>query len=508
MTQDEGTTERGVARAALTLAAITLLAVMSTSTMFLTPSIVLLGPIAGLAAALGVRRRLDAAVVGAGGVVAGTLVASVARLAHAASWGPTMLLNALVAVAVALAARWLLDRSPRTAALVASAAVALVIASGWWSAATFATTQLRPGLTRVGYLARRAVLDSTSSDEDIYLAYVQRMARGEPYYPAAVSVLSASNVAHPLGRIDLQDPLSYRLPTLYWLLSRLPAGGWSVIVAMLSVGSGAAVAGYVLARRFVTVPLALVSAAGLTGLFATYSTVPGVMHAEIWAGAFSLVAVTLFVLARREPARAAAYMVAAAAAALCAASIRELAAPVVVLGLALTVLDRDTRCGRMWVPWAVALVLTAAGYSAHWAEASAAIRAASLSAMASQPGPGWWRPDGLGLYGGIDFFRGIMAWPLAAGWVAAAAGLAGAVFGPRGRLERLMSATLVGGGMLAVLFLRPNGSTSTGAPVGYWSEIYVPTMVACIPLALAWLPGARRSEARTLDEPEAPGPDG
>lgn len=494
MTQDEGTARHRVSQGLPTLAAIVLIALMSTGTMFLTTSILLLGPIAGLTAALGVRRLLDAGLAAAAGVIAATLVVSAARWAPVSAWGPPMLRDALIAAVVALAVRWLLDRSPRSAGLVAAAALTLIVATGWWSATALATSELRPGLSRVQYLANQPLMSDKSSDEDIYLSYIRRMATGESYYHAAVAALSASNAEHPLGPIQLENPLSYRLPTLYWLLSRLPTDGWSLVVALLCVGSVAALSGYVLARQYVPAPLALASSAGLTGLYATYSTVPGLLHAEIWAGAFALMAVTLFVLARRNPGHAVGYMVAAAAAALFAALIRELAAPVVVLGLALTLLDSDARRQRLWVPWAVALGVTAAGYAAHWAAATAAFRAATLPKLASQPDRGWWRPDGLGLYGGVDFFRGIMAWPLAAGWVAAAFGAAGAVFGPRDRLERLMTTALVGGGMIVVAFLRPNGSTSTGAPVGYWSEIYIPTMVACIPLALAWLPGARNAE--------------
>jgi hypothetical protein len=506
MTQDEGTAPHRPAGELPTVAAITLIAVMSTGTMFLTPSLALFGPIAGVAAALGVRGPLRAGATAAGGVVMGTLVASVARVASFASWGPVMLRDALVAALVAIAVRWVLERSPRLASWAAAFGLVLVIASGWWAASVQATLPLHPGVTRVGYLASSPTMRTGSSDEDIYLAYIHRMARGEAYYPAAVAVLSASNIAHPLGPIRIDTPLSYRLPTLYWLLSRLPADGWSLVWAMLSAGSMAAVAAYVLARQYVVAPLALASAAGLTGLYATYATVPGLLHAEIWAGALALVAVALFVLARRRPPHAMALMVAVAVAALAAAAVRELAAPVVALGLALTALHRDTRRQRLWVPWAVALGVTSAGYVAHWAAATAAFRAAALRGPAASDEPGWWHPDGRGLYGGVDFFRSIMAWPLAAGWVAAASGLVGAIVGPRERLQRLMTATLVGGGMLVVLFLRPTGSTSTGAPVGYWSEIYVPTMVACIPLALAWLPGARRLEGRAPVESDASGP--
>jgi hypothetical protein len=483
-----------IARWLLTVLAIMLIAVMSTSGMFLTASLALLGPIAGLAAALGVRGRFDASLAAGVGLIAGTGVASVARFSSFGTWGPRMFVNAVVAAVVALAIGWTLDRAPGLARWAAAAAVALIVASGWWAASSLATLPLRPGLSRVQYFAKARALDPQSSDEDIYLAYVRHMAAGDPYYPAAVRVLADANTVHPLGPIRIDSPLSYRPPTLYWLLSRLPADGWSMIGAMLIAGSAAAVAGYVLARQYLVAPLALASAAGLTSLFATYSTVPGLLHAEIWAGALSLVAVTSFVLGRRRPGRAMTWMAAAASAALLAALVRELAAPVVVLGLALTLADADARRRWLWVPWAAALFAVSAGYAAHWTAAAAAFRASGLPVPTAKTDAGWWRPDGLGLYGGIDFFTRAMAWPAAVGWIAAALGLIGAVLGPRERLQRLMPAVLVGGGMAIVILLRPNGITSTGAPVGYWSEIYMPTMVACIPLALAWLPGARNAE--------------
>jgi hypothetical protein len=485
------------AQGLVTVAGIVLIAVLSTGTMFLTGSSVLLGPIAGLAAGLGMRRLLDAGIASGLGAIAGTAGAwavSLARWPSPVVWAVPMLRDALIAAVLALAVRWMLDRSPRFAALMAAAAVTLVIVSGWMSSTSLETLQLKPGMTRVQYFAIQPKIDYNAADEDLYLSYVMDVAKGQRYYPSAVAVLSASNVAHPLGPVQLSNPLSYRLPTLYWTLGQLPVDGVSLIMAMMLMGSAAAVAGYVLARQFVTVPLALASCAGLTAMYAMYSTVPGMLHSEIWAGSFSLIAVTLFVLARRKPAHAMAYMAAAAAAAMLAALIRELAVAVVLLGLALTLMDREARRQRLWVPWAVAIGGTVAGFAAHWAAATAAFRAVTLPKSRPVQVIGWFRPDGLGLYAGIDFFRRIMVWPLAAGCVAGALGLAGAVFGPKERLQRLAMATLVGGGMLVVCFFRPNGITSLGVPVGYWSEIYIPTMVACIPLALAWMPGARRVE--------------
>jgi hypothetical protein len=164
------------------------------------------------------------------------------------------------------------------------------------------------------------------------------------------------------------------------------------------------------------------------------------------------------------------------------------------LGLALTVLDRDARRARLWIPWAAALGVTLAGYAAHWVAATAAFRATTVPKNAPDKFESWWHPDGSGLLGSVDYLGRTMGWPPAPGWVATALGLAGAIVGPRERLQRLLSVILIGGGIIVVSLFRPAGITTTGAPVGYWSEIYTPTLVACIPLALAWLPGARNAQ--------------
>lgn len=495
----EGSASERVARTRTTIAGIVLITALGTVATFLTGSSILLGPVVGLAAALGVRRMSDAGITAALGVLLGTGAAwaiSSAPWPPLAVWGPSVLRDAIVAMVVALAGRWMLARSPSFSALLAAATVALIILTGWMTSMSLATLQLKPGMTRVRYLATPPTIGRRASDEDLFLASIMRVANGEAYYPAAVSVLAAANAADPLRPGLLSSPLSYRLPTLYWTLAQLPQDGMSLIVAMMLVGSATAAAGYVLARQFVTIPLALASCAGLAALYATYSTVPAMLHAEIWAGAFSLISMAFFVVARRRRERAIAFMVLAATTAVLAALIRELAAPVVALGLTLTLMDRETRRELLWIPWAVAAVVTVGGYALHWMTITAALGAATLPAYRARSME-WFSPDGLGLYAGIDFFRRVMIWPLSVGWVAAALGLAGALLGPKERLQRLALGAFVGGAMLAMCFLHPIGSTSQGVPPGYWSEIYVPTMVACIPLALAWLPGARRDE----DEP-------
>jgi len=448
------------------------------------------GMVAGLVAGIGCSRWWRAPIVAALGVPGGFLITSlVARpVWHAGLfWLPDALETAGVAAMVGGVACVAIRQSPRLRPLLTGVAVLAIVFSMWTSGLALAAQRSADGVIPLEKLGTVPTISANSTDEDIFLTYVSRMRAGEAYYPMAVDVFQAMHASAPDRPSIAGSPLSYRLPTLYWLFSRLPDSSGLLVDVMLLMCSVGVVSAFVLARQWVEPVPAVVGTSLVASVFAGY-TGPMLVYAEPWAGILALVVATLIALARDNNRRAFALHVGAAACALFAASIRELGIAFILLGLAAALADRRDSRSRLWVPWAVALVAFAAILGAHW---SAASHAFAGIAAATTGGARWLHADGSGLVSAVSL-AATHAWlASSAVWALVVLGMVGSLVGPKDRASRVVLAGVALCGPLVLLLVRPPGWSSYGAP-GYWGDLVIPATLACVPLALARVRGIRR----------------
>ncbi|HEY3316887.1 MAG TPA: hypothetical protein VGK50_00475 [Coriobacteriia bacterium] len=446
-------------------------------------------PPAAVVAALVSDRRAEASVVAGAGILAG-LVASADFSATAAG---ALAVAAGIAALLAWAARWFLDESPRSVKLMPAAALAFVVATLWLVITGTATLPAKDGSTFVGLLASPPPITKDVADEALFLIIVQRMKNGEDYYKASVRTLDEANKAFK-GRDDLRTPTSFRPPAYYWLLSRLPFNGVSILYSMLVLGSVAAVAAYLLARCFTGPPLALVASAGVAAWYAYISTTGSVLDTEPVAGVLGLV--TLALLARWwfDP-ETVTLGYAAAVTAFLAVFVRELAVPFLLFGLALALLP-ELRRTKVWFAWAVAGIAVPALYFAHAAAVHAAVRA-----LGPQPNikMGWFDARGRGLLALVQRLAAAFGTRPLAWAILLVAAVGALVVLKRHRALGAVLATCAIGGPLALTFLHPDGEAMTVVPM-YWADVVVPALLACVPLALSSLSPAESAKAEPYDE--------
>jgi hypothetical protein len=499
--------ERGSART-LTGRAVTALLAVAALQLVAAPvfakvsPLLFLGPLAGLAAALAVDEPVRAAAASAVGVLLGSLLAQYALVAGTAPALTAALGPAAIAAAVGALVTLLLARSPHLARLVAAGAVALLILGAWQSTVVIDTTPDASGATFASMLRTPPAIGPNITDEAIYALYVGRTAAGQDYYRVVGDVLQEANRTRSTP-YDVSTPLSFRLPTLYWTLSRLPQDGLSLILAALAVASAAAVAAYALARRFVGPALGLVAAAGVMAYLSSLATTPLFLNSEGWAGALGLVSVALLVAGLDGPEADARLLWASAAAGLLAASVRELGAAFLVVGLLASLVRSDARRSRAWLPFVAAIAGFAAVLGVHWTAASAVIR--TLEKRPSDMGS-YFQPDGLGLVALVWRTTTQLALRNALGWVLLALGMFGALAASRDRAVRVALALPAVCAPLLLLVIRPPGWVpSINLPATHWTQLVTPSVLACVPLAAAvLLRGAgQRDQAAPKPEPAA-----
>ena len=299
--------------------------------------------------------------VGFVGAIAGTFLATgISSFAWVdmAVWLPVALIAGLVAGVLAAAVRFALGRSARLGTAFVAVALIVLLGATWLAAIQDAGAPQAGGMSYAQYYAQEPAVSANMHDEGLYLLYVHRLAAGQPYYSMVARALVESNAVR--DDVSVTSPLSYRLPTLYVLLSRLPQDGISYVLAALALGTATVLSAYALARLYMGPAFALVSATAVATYVASSAPTPALLHTEYWAGGLALVAVTLFAAASRSERRATALNVAAAVVAVVAVAFRELAIAFVVLGLIATLAFPEGRRARTWIAWAAGLVAASA----------------------------------------------------------------------------------------------------------------------------------------------------
>lgn len=288
-----------------------------------------------------------------------------------------------------------------------------------------------------------------------YGRIIERMQRGEGYYPAAHEVLVADGYG-------TRSVFNWRTPAWPVILATLPPGGGQVLLGALAV-VGLVLVGRMLRRAGTAVVAVSVLAVALS--FGAVLAPEAVVFSEVAAGVLILVSVAAYGNGWRW------WGLVAAIAAL---FLRELAAPYVLVCLLLAIR------GQHWrevAAWCGGLLLYAAYFGWHWWQVTA-----QLGPMDRAYGEGWVA------FGGLDFvlatagFNGL--WALGPDWLPAVLlplGLLGLWASPKGR-----GLAAVGAYLAAFLVI--------GKPFNaYWGAVYTPVLM----LGLGWVWPAVGDAART-----------
>lgn len=467
-------------------AAIVAAAVLGAPVHLRAPAVVTLAPLAAIIAAVALCRPADAAVAAGAGTLVGLGLANVlgnVPLSLSGSGAATeSLVAAVVAAALAFVARLALDRAERLRVVFVAAGLALVVASMWFAVVTTATQPAKDGTTFAGMMSSAPAPGPEIPVQGAYLALVQRLRTGAPYYASAAGAIAEGNAAYAKPD-DLHAPLTIPGPALYLTLSRLPGGGLGMLLAALVVGTAAVGGAFLLASQFADTPIALASASAVAGYVAGVALTIKVLDAEPWAGALGVLALGLLAASREGERGPVALGWAAASAAMLAALVREPAALFLLAGLAVTLADEESRARRAWVPWAIGSAAAAVALVAHARAAASALAAIQL------PAGGAAVPVGVpAAFTGLALVLGVAVVVV---WVVALLGLAGAVIAPCDAYGRVMLAGSLLAGVATYLVL-PAGSAG----------VIAPTLLACVPLVLVAIPGAYAEEYED-DEPEA-----
>ena len=398
----------------------------------------------------------------------------------------------------------------RTRARATTALALVVVTIGvFLYAFTWVTTPLQGDFTFLDMLNNLIPPGPEMADQDLYHYTVVAMNEGTGYYEAFSETLELRN-QNGGPEVNLSTPLSFRPPTLYWLLSLLPLTGISYFLATFAIGIVGAAGGFLLARRLAHPAVAVASYGAVLLLYAGFSQGVVLFGTEIWAGALGLLSVGLLLTASGPDAArdgagrswlgAPTLVWAAAAAALGATLLRELAIAFLLVGLLAALADRHARAARWWLPWVAALVLAGIAYAAHVAAATPWL----VPDSAGTRGFVWFDATGAGLPAGL----GRTAWflqtsPLVVA-VLIAAGVLGALIAPRAARHRVALGLVAIGGPLVATFFHPPGFGSVSSVPGYWIDLVTPTIMACVPLAALVWPRLRATHgAIVADEPRA-----
>lgn len=451
-----------------------------------------LGPVVGIVAALACRQLWLAATVAALGLAAGTLagwpfVETTFGLVHRPS---SYAIQALIAAAVAIGAGLLLTLKARSRHWLAWIAVALTIVAVWqcgWFEAKLPQRSL--GTSSMTFYDSTPSASKPLNDDQVFLLTIRRMQSGSDYYSAMHRTLTEANAARPSMERSATSPVSYRLPTLYWLLAALRNGSAAWVIALLALISAAIVAAWTIAARFTAPHVALVGVVALAAYLHAF-TIVNLAETEVWVGPLALIAVALALQSFSAGKRAMAWASAAAATAMLAALTRELAVGFLLVGLAAALVQPEHRSMRLWIPWAAAMAIGIGAYMAH-VGAVAAVASGPLQMAATAT---HFDPTGRGLAASVAGIAARAWWPPAVGWVLWALGTVGAVAVARDWATRVLLGGVAVGGALVLLVFHPAG-TQGALVASYWGNIVLPTVVACCMLPFARIPYFRAESA-------------
>lgn len=191
----------------------------------------------------------------------------------------------------------------------------------------------------------------TNGDIVLYRAIVDRVHAGDGYYEALGGELRARN--YPTASV-----FNWRMPLPLWLIGRLPEIVLAKVLLSL-IGLTVLVWGFDWNARESSLTASFVSSLALTGAVMPVVLGDLLMMHELWSGL--LIALSLCCYGRNQ-------RTAAVAAGVAALFFRELAAPYVLLMMALAVRERQ---GRELAGWALGVATFAVHYGLHLSQVAA-----------------------------------------------------------------------------------------------------------------------------------------
>lgn len=493
---------RSLVSAVVAAATIAAMAGVGQVLFFWSNSAITLASFAGLVAAIAVKKRLPAAGAAFVGVLGG---AGIASLVAAPGWGPIdqwiapVGIAALVAAAVGFVAASVdLQRGPLRRIF---SAVCVFIVIGAMSGVVLSRAQepLANGETLLQSLVPSNANARITSDEALFGLSIRGLADGKPYYATMRDLLVRRNHDLP-DPVDARAAVSYRLPTLYWFLARAGGSGFAVLMAVLVAGWAAVCSAYLLCRRFVTELFALVGAVCTASFVTGFAGGIHILNAEFWAGMLGLVFLAAFVWGENDDGTTNAWIWVALAAALLAALVRELGIAFLLVGLVASLAAGRAERIRRVLPWVLGVVVFAAAYVAHWRAVAAAV--AILPPTPASTYLSWIQSFGIPLASAVWFVGVFLHVSLVVAISLFLLGIVSSLVGPRRLRDRLAAGLVVAGGSALSLFLGTGGSAHVGRLTPpTWSLLFVPSLLACVPLLLSrW----RRGDASVPDAPSEP----
>ena len=317
------------------------------------------------------------------------------------------------------------------------------------------------------------------NDDAIYRRVFYLMHSGMPYYQAFKKAWLGLQRTPALPR----SVAAYRLPTMYWLWTLLPADAFLIIIVFLAFASVGVVAASFVTGQLVGVRYAPLAALALACYAASLSTTVYMTYVDLPAACMALVGIALFVRASvTEDDR---WLYAAAATLALAALTREILAYLIVFAALSALLQPAGKRLRRAVPWLVALGAFALGYAGHVVAVQEFIgtRSGTISYLGGSPA---FALDAIRRFssrivdGGIAlpvlFLLGVLgAWAshLRTGRPFAAFAVASLVIP-----------------VVAMIKLGNPGIDEPGLQVNYWGNLFVPLALSLWPVSATLLPGA------------------
>jgi hypothetical protein len=439
----------------------------------------IVGVITALVASSASRSALAAGI----GVALGALVEAPLH----ASGGALVLAATAIAVAAltAFAIRFAADKGQVRAPLVLLLGVLLIVGNLWLTTATMDANQVvANGQTMFQFMTTRPATGVVQADQQYYLAVIDHMKDGLPYYQA-VKVAYHENA---LWGFDPPNVLAVRQPLLLWTLAKLPGDGRSPIWAMALIASVAGVLAMAISRDVEQRTVRLIALAAVAAYFVNFTTLPFVLGFEPWGGAFAVICAGLFALSLGDgvsPRRHYGYMAAAALVAVAAVAIRELMLFLPAAGL-LAAFFSESRFRRFDIgAWIASIAGCAAVLGAHVILAGAIVT--PRTGLEKWLGRGGVGNVVMGIVNGARYIS-------ASQWVLVALAIVGIVGAFVQRDTQLRVFLLVSIALpLAFFLVAWNGAIdqATGKEVNYWGSVISPLLFALVPAALGPLLSGR-----------------
>jgi hypothetical protein len=278
--------------------------------------------------------------------------------------------------------------------------------------------------------------------------------------------------------------VAIRLPTLFWLWSRLPNDAFFVVYVYLGFATLGCVSAAFIAGELAGVRFAPLGSLGLATYAMGSAASVYVTYVDLPAACVSLAGVALFLGSRRTGNRTVLW--AAAGVVTAAALTREVLAYLILLAALIALLEPAGKRVRAIVPWLAALGVFWVGYAAHAWAALGYIAPGSRSLSYLKGSPGF----------ALDSLRRFSDYFVSGGAVLPALFLLGALgaiaVARRGDVgfAAFALAALVTPLAFMTRFGNP-GIDAAGNQVNYWGNLFVPLALALWPASCLLLPTAQ-----------------